>query len=188
MNLKYNNLRLSQEVVNIITEKYNILDFIDLVDFMDPEKLSSALEKYNSHEFLHNERLVILHHDTDYYELINTTGYHVYNFFRLCANFDISLNHILFVTNHYGIKDEIRNVEKNICNSSDVKVIYTAQWYDFPGYEDIESAKKYHNMYTPQVLYSCLNGQIRMHRLLLLSLLNEKHLLEKGMISYHFRE
>jgi len=178
---------LHEEAVDIINQKYNVLDFIDLVEFLDPEDLAARLMQYASREFLSNERLVVLHHDTDYYESLNSTGYNIYNFFRLCANYDISLNHVLFITNHYGIKSEIKNVEKQICNSSSTTVVYTSQWYDFPKWEHIENAKEQHNTQEISMLYSCLNGQARVHRLLVLSLLREKDLLDKGMVSYHFK-
>jgi len=180
-------MKLYSEAVNIITEKYTVLDFIDLVEFLNPEDLAKKLVQHVSHSFLPNERLIILHHDTDYYESLESTGYYIYNFFRLCANYDISLNHVLFITNHYGIKSEIKNVEKQICNSSSITVVYTSQWYDFPKWEDIENAKEQHNTQEISMLYSCLNGQARMHRLFVLSLLKEKNLLDKGLVSYHFK-
>jgi hypothetical protein len=178
---------LHNDVVEIICNKYSVLVFVNLVDYdLDPESLASLLEKYHSHSFSSNEKIVVLHHDTDYYVSTNAVGNTVYNFFRLCANFDISLDNIIFLTNHYGIDEEIKKVSMNICNSSNVSVIYTSLWYDFP---TVAETLDKSFLFEPEKickLYSCLNGQQRMHRMLTLCMLEHADLLDQGIISYHF--
>jgi hypothetical protein len=182
-------LRVSTDVLDIIQEKYNVIDIIDFVDYdFYPEKLATVLEKYHSAEFSVNDRIVVLHHDTDYYPDLNSTGNTIYNFFRLCANFNIPTYFILFITNHYHIDEEIKTIEKNVCNTNNISVIYTAQWYDFPSDEDIKEASSLNNNNIDfQLLYSCLNGQQREHRLFTLCMLMEHGLLDQGIISYHFK-
>jgi len=179
---------LSQEIVDIICKKYKVLEFIDFEKCaLDPENLANILKKYYSFSFSPDEKIIILHHDTDYYSSVNAVGNTIYNFFRLCANFDINLSNIIIVTNHYGIEQEIVSVARSICNSDDITVIYTAQWFDFPSYRDIDQSS-FDNKTDIVSLYSCLNGQRRNHRLLTLCMLKEYNLLDKGIISYHFKK
>lgn len=181
-------LTLSAEVVNIIRKKYNVIETINLVEYdLYPENLATVLEKYYSHDFSHNDRIVVLHHDTDYYLDVNSVGNTIYNFFRLCANFNICTSKILFFTNHYNIKKEIKDIEKNICNTNQILVIYTSQWRDFPSDADINQASLDNNNINFQFLYSCLNGQLREHRLLTMCMLSEYDLIDQGIISYYFK-
>jgi hypothetical protein len=181
------NSTVSHEVIDIIKKKYNIIGIIDLVEYINPDELALELMKYKSYSFSPDEILVVLHHDTDYYESLSSLGHLMYNFLKLCADFDIALNYILFLTNHYGIESEIRNNEESICNSSGLKIVYTSQWYDFPEFKDIRNLDQDYSKNNLDFLYSCLNGVAREHRLFLLSLLKEKNLLNKGMISFHFK-
>lgn len=180
-------MMLKKEIVNIICKKYNVLEFIDLIQYdIDPENLADVLEKYYFFSFSPGEKIIILHHDTDYYSSITAVGNTIYNFFRLCANFDIDLSNIIIVTNHYGIEHEIASTARSICNSNGIKVIYTSQWYDFPSYQDINQSTIDYNTDVVS-LYTCLNNQQRMHRLLTLCMLKEYDLLDKGIVSYHFK-
>lgn len=175
------------EAFDIVRQQYTVLEFIDLIDYdLDPEQLAAKLAEYASYEFDSDDRLVILHHDNDYYTSVDAVGNLVYNFFRLCANFDIALDNILILTNHYGIDTEIKTVAAHICNSSAVSVVYTAHWFDFPSFDDLDQALQLKSDQAPTHLYTCLNGQERMHRLLTLCMLAEADLLEQGIISYHF--
>ncbi len=183
-----NHWSISDEVINCVREKYNVIDIVDLVEYsLYPEQLAERLAKYFSYTFSNNERIVILHHDTDYYPSTTSVGNTVYNFFRLCANFDISINHMLFFTNHYGIEKEITFLSKTICNSDSISVIYTSLWYDFPSDEDINQSSLNADNVEFEWLYSCLNGQQREHRIFTLCMLTEYNLLESGIISYHFK-
>ena len=181
-------IKLNKEVQELIHKKYNVLEYIDLVHGINVEYFINILSKYHSYKFTANERIVILHHDTDYYPSLTSVGNATYNFFRLCANFNISLDHLLFVTNHYNIKKEIQTLAKNICNSNNINVIYTSQWFDFPSDEDINQAKPSVNQYNIDSLYICLNNQQRLHRLLTLCMLVEYDLIDHGVITYHFKE
>jgi hypothetical protein len=57
---------IKKSVIDLIQEKYQIVDIIDLVDYSpDAESLAQVMEKFYDKEFGPTERLVILHHDTD---------------------------------------------------------------------------------------------------------------------------
>lgn len=177
-------LPVAPEVVDIICNKYHVLEFVIIVEHdIDPESLASTLEKYISYNFDCQERLVVCHFDTDYYPSLTCVGNSIYNFFRLCANFNIPLDRVIFLTNHVGIEKEINTVSQNICNFTDVKVVYTHQWLDYP---DVDQTSNNDPEAELTHLYSCLNGQQRMHRMLTLCMLKEHDLLDKGIISYNF--
>jgi hypothetical protein len=179
---------IKKSVIDLIQEKYQIVDVIDLVDYSpDAESLAQVMEKFYDKEFGPTERLVILHHDTDYYPSPTTVGNTVFNLFRLCANYLISLDHIIFLTNHYGIKDEIFSICKSICNTQSMpNVIYTSQWYDFPNASDMVVTNS--KFTDPQHLFCCLNNKRRQHRVLTLCMLQDHDLLDHGLVSYHFKK
>jgi hypothetical protein len=183
----HNNRYLDQDVIEIVSNKYCVLEYIALVDYdLDPESLASVLGKYCSYSFGCNEKIIVLHHDTDYYAATSTVGHTVYNFFRLCANFDIAVDNIIFLTNHYGIEQEINKVAVSVCNSNRISVIYTSLWYDFPNVSVIQNKNFLCEPEKICKLYTCLNGKQRMHRLLTLCMLEDADLRDKGIISHHF--
>lgn len=185
-------VQLNKEICELIDEKYNVLEYIQLVRGVDVNYLINILTKYHSYEFASNERIVILHHDTDYYSNLclstELVGNSVYNFFRLCANFNISLGNLLFVTNHYDIEKEMQTLAKNICNSDSVTVIQTSQWTDYPSNKILNQAALSTDQCDIDSLYVCLNHRQRFHRLLTLCMLAEYNLLDQGIITYHFKD
>jgi hypothetical protein len=178
-------MSLQKKVLDIITKKYKILEIIDLV-FYDYQitKLHELLSKYENYTFAPDERILILHHDIDYYVSSNVCGFTMYNLVSILHQLNIPNEFLIMLTNHYGIKKEIQNQFNTFSNSQAFKVIYTSQWYDFPENIIIEEPKPSRF----QKLYCCLNGIQRQHRMAMLCNLNEKSLLDQGIISYHFGE
>jgi hypothetical protein len=177
----------SSDVIDIIKNQYHIVEMFDM--FYLGDRLSELVEllyKYKDACFADNERLVILHHDTDYYVNQNSIGNLIYNLFTLIADFNIPCEKIIFVTNHHGIENEIAESAKNICFSESPKVICTNQWADFPTLEDLAyDSIEYPNKDILQ-LYHCMNNKRRSHRVFLLCCLAEAGLLDQGVVSYHF--
>lgn len=176
-------LLIKQEVLDIVSSRYEILEVIDLSLFdYQLNELSLVLSKYKNYEFFHNQRLVILHHDTDYYINEHTPGFLLYNLCVLLNQYQIPHEFLILFTNHYGVKKEITELSNHICNADPFKVVYTSQWYD---YSDDASTSDH---ITPvENLFCCLNGVSRIHRILTLCYLKEFNLLDKGSVSYHFR-
>ncbi len=176
------------EVLDIIRERYHIVAVIDIfLSMHDVEQLAQQLQQFQGRPFLPHERLVILHDDTDYYESVSGTGFQIYNLLRLCANFGLSLEHMIVLTNHYGIRDEIQRLSHQICNAPGPRVIYTSQWIDYPEFGDLPHLPPVDaGDHVPEYLYCCLNNKQRQHRLLTLCALAEAGLVDRGMISYHF--
>jgi hypothetical protein len=174
---------IKQSVIDLIQQRYHIVDIVDLSEHViEPESLAVCLSQHINAKFDSNQRIVVLQHDTDYYPRINSVGNTLYNFVRLCANYQIPLDKVILLTNNYGVEAEIQSLARQICNEDTITVIYTAQWFDFP-----DMPLQPHSPEVPiKNLYCCLNGKMRQHRILTLSMLQEHQLLDLGVISYHF--
>jgi hypothetical protein len=177
---------LKKEVLDIINSQFEVLETIDLFDYdFQLDKLEELLSQYLSYNFKHNQRIILLHNDTDYYVSAKTAGFTLYNLFLLLRKLKIPTEFLILFTNHHGIHQEITMLADQICNSSAIKTIYTELWAHFPNPKDIPPLNIYPNN-SIDYLFSCLNGCNRIHRLLTLCYLKEYNLLSKGMISYHF--
>lgn len=179
-------INIKSAVIDILCEKYEVVDFIDMFDHdIYPESMAAVLKKYQVHMLRPYQRIVVLHHDTDFYHSFDTPGNNIYNFFSICAEYQVPLPNVIFLTNHYGIETEIKKCSMDLCGFGDVKVVYTSQWFDFPDATDYPESPNFEFDLTHT--YTCLNGQQRAHRVLTLSMLSENGLLEDGIISYHFQ-
>jgi hypothetical protein len=176
-------VRIKKSVLDLVLKKYQIIELIDLCEVdHDPRSLVDRLSPHASPQWNPDQKLVILHHETDYYPNINSIGNTVYNFFRLCANFCIPLESIIFFTNHYGLQALLHKFVQEICNETGLTVIETSQWYDMPD----SSVDSEISDIVPDKLYACLNGAARRHRVFTLCALSEYGLLPEGIVSYHF--
>lgn len=178
-------MNIKNSVIDIIQSKYQIVNVIELLVYdYQLNELAQKLHQYQNHTFDINDRILVLHHDTDYYPSLPSVGNTMFNFFKLASNFSLPLEKIIFVTNHYGIDVEIEKLSKSICNSPAPEVIQTSQWYDFPDQDSLR------NQLTPtdsfSHVYSCLNGRQRQHRVFMLCKLQELGILQQGIVSYNF--
>lgn len=177
-------LNIKQEVLDIIEKKYKILQLVDFVYYdYRMDELDHLLAQYKNYSFSPNEKLIFLHHDTDYYNNVNSIGNIIYNLFSILNTNSIAQESCIFVTNHFGIKKEIETVSKLKGNHTPMKVIYTVLWYDYP--DTIETSIKFKDLSS---LYCCLNGVQRSHRIYTLCCLQKNNLIDKGMVSYHFKK
>jgi hypothetical protein len=178
--------QLDNEVLEIIKSKYQLMAIISIVDYDTRlQELVDILRNFENAEFENHQRILILHHDTDYYPELHNIGNSIYNLFKIFADFNIPCDKVIFLTNHYGIKDEIIRANNLITNDADPLIVYTSLWYDFPELSTLTDSPKidYHPV---TQLYHCLNGKQRMHRVFLLCSLTHSGLLEQGIVSYHF--
>lgn len=174
---------IKQEVLDIVNDRYTVLDIIDLQQYdYQIEKVDQLLSKYTNHTFSVHERILIFHHDLDYYTSVSSSGFTLYNLCVLLNRHQIPHEFLIMFTNHYGIEKEVAHLSEQVCNSVPFKVVYTSQWYD---YSDQLSS----NNSVPVIenLFCCLNGISRGHRILTLCYLKEHDLLSQGTISYHFK-
>lgn len=100
-------IELHNQALSILNQKYNLLLKINVRDFDNNwELLSCKLDGIKKEEFLPNDRILIVHMDTDYYDDLLPYGLSIINLLRMFKNKDIPLYLLLFVTNHYGINKE----------------------------------------------------------------------------------
>lgn len=177
---------IKKTVLDIVKSKFEILKIIDFADYNERtftlEQFEEVLASYQNYVFAPNQRILVVHHDTDYY--INTTshGFMLYNFFVLIDRYKLPQEFFIFLTNQFGILPEINELSLNLCHSpTAMKVVYTPLWSFFPNtFNDCIEDNEIEN------LYCCLNGVNRIHRLLTLCFLKHKGLIDRGMVSYHF--
>lgn len=144
------------------------------------KKLYNFLLPFQGLRFEHNQRLLILDHDTDYYPSESSVGNNLYNLIKLISELDISTDHIVILTGSYGLEKDVKFLCDRL-NLSYPKVIEFSQWYDFPQ----EIKEKQYFQIRPSHLYICLNYKPRVHRMILFSMLHDKNLLSQGIVSWH---
>jgi hypothetical protein len=175
--------RLKKEVIDIVKSRYEILEIIDLLEYDHQiEQLDCMLSQYADCAFKENQRIIILHNDTDYYVSLQASGFTLYNLFLLFKKHSIPIEFLIMFTNHHSIYYEVEELSLQLCNSTPLKVIYTEMWGDYPDSKDILT----NDCSQINKLFCCLNGVNRSHRLLTLCYFKEYNLLSQGMISYHF--
>lgn len=100
-------LELHRAAVDAVNQRYNVLYSVNCRDFvLDYKILDRALKKLKRSQFNANDRIMLIHMDTDYYDQLLPCGLSVINILRVFKDNDIPLFLLLFVTNHYGIKKE----------------------------------------------------------------------------------
>jgi hypothetical protein len=142
--------------------------------------LYHALKPYQDREFQHNQRLMILDHDTDYYPNEHCVGNNLYNLIKLFAKLNISTDHVVILTGNYGLEPDVELISRQF-NLTAPRVIEFSQWYVYPVVGSIRPEPRSSDF---SHLYVCLNYQPRTHRMILMALLNEKNLLESGITSW----
>jgi hypothetical protein len=178
-------MKLHQKVIDLIEKKYRVLTYLDLLYYdCRLNQLNQILSDYQDYVFLPEERIIILHDDTDYYVNIESFGDNIYNLFKLMNKYNIPMEFVIVLTNHWGLKTEIEKLSKIILNGQMPRTIYTALSSDFP--DDLNNLPPLQHEKI-DYLYTCLNGVERQHRVLTLCYLNQNDLLSRGMISYHFK-
>ena len=113
------------------------------------------------HKFEYNERIVVLHNDTEYFYYGCLTGFTTYNFFNLVKSLNLPHYIFIFLTNHSKYLEAVtpfitRNetvpeIHNTIVNQYSFKYINNIINLDDP--KDI----KYHGV--------CLLGTVRSHRI-----------------------
>ena len=170
----------------LINKLLNVVDTLDVVKADEHlEEMYNFFSKYQHRVFEEKDRLVILHHDTDYYNSTiignGNIGNTAYNIIKIIAHFNISTYHVLILTNNTGGKQQ--NEFDYLCdifNIGKIKTIECNLFYYFPEKVFEKPALNLQKDY----LFSSLNGVSRTHRKTLLCSLLEKNLLENGIVSW----
>ena len=175
---------LNSQVLDIVQEKYNIVDIIELSDFNeDLCAFSDYFQQYQSYTFEQNQRLVVYYQELDYFTDDNSCGFTLYNFLKTCAYFDISTDHIILFTNYYKVEKTVKQISEKLCNNSGPIVIYCNHWWD-----RIDDVPQSQIVFCPDKLFVCLNGYKKQFRVFTLCALMHARLLDNGLVSYFFRK
>jgi hypothetical protein len=101
------NVELYQTAMNLLQSRFDIKFAMNCRDFdLDPELLIRMLRPYQNQHFGVNEKILLVHMDTDYYDPLLPCGLIPINVVRIFKQLDISFSKLLFVTNHFGISRE----------------------------------------------------------------------------------
>jgi len=99
--------------MSALEKKYNILDVFILHKFdYQFEQLHQRLQTIKKAQFSSQDRIVVVHFDTDYY-IHNTFGINLINLFTVWESVDIPLHTMLIYTNHPGLRQEIDTLCQN---------------------------------------------------------------------------
>jgi len=100
-------IELHKDAIEMVNQKFNIVFSTNCRNFdCDLQQLSNLIDKHKKDIFLPNDRILLSHMDTDYYDDLLPCGLLIINLIRMFKQKNIPLYLILFVTNHYGIKKE----------------------------------------------------------------------------------
>jgi len=172
-------------ILNYVKAKYNIIGIVDLADiYQNPRALYLILKSLKKENYNTNDRILIYHYDTDYYQEHTGFGFTLYNLLRIITSLDIPLSFFIFFTNHYGLKGEIqkflqlRNIDIDCLNvfESNYQQLQSSSRASDTNL-DVDSIEKH---------FVCLSGQKRSHRVIFLCGLLNANLLDKGILSWHF--
>lgn len=104
-------IELHSTALDLINQKFNLLSAINCRTISaDFQVLSNALDQLSRERFAENDRILLVHMDTDYYDPLLPYGLLPINIIRIFKNKNIPLYLLLFVTNHIGIKKEFNDL------------------------------------------------------------------------------
>lgn len=169
---------LTEKYYDKLSSVYNILDTIEFKEFdYNFDVLKDRLIQIKREQYNVNDRIIIQHFDTDYYDdKILRFGLNLYNVMTLIAELDIPYFVIVFATNNFGLQQEIDQILKDHPREDRPKIIetfITTTHYNSDLVEDLP-------VNTQEIKYAGLSmmGASRSHRYALYNYLNTNNLLD----------
>lgn len=158
-----------------LLENIVILDTINLVELdHNPNLIYQRLLKYKKSVYQHNEKIIVIHKDTEYFYFNHPTGFSLYNLFSCWRDLDIPYSTMILCSNYHDLN---RAVDPFIVNQQDRPLIIDSllnhQSYDFLKHEF--PGTQYKDIQYPA---ACLLGRKRSHRIKILQFLNQNNLLD----------
>lgn len=178
-------VELHDKAIDMLNKKFNILFAIDCREFdTNYQILDSLLRDVKKDHFNFNDRVLLVHMDTDYYDPLLPCGLLPINIIRLFKQHNIPLFLLLFVTNHIGIKKEFKLLLHNqptddyptIVESLLSKMLLTDS-IDLDFNIDTDLIEK---------AGLCMMGVKRSHRVALCNFLKNNNLLDKVALQTNF--
>jgi len=153
-----------------------ILDTIDLLSYDNNiDGLYQRLKKSKKNYFESDEKIIVLHNDTEFYYLNNPVGFTLYNLFQCWYALDIPLSTMVLIANCSDIEQTINDyfvVDKHDCPTVISVVVNCASLIH------IKSSQHYQINYAPTHAAVCLMGVARSHRIALMKYLVANQLLQ----------
>ena len=150
---------------------------------INPYKTLTELEKYVDFKFKPNQRLIISQTDTLFF--IKRAPYSIafYNLFLIISHLGLPTEHILILTNQ-DIEEEIK-VLSNIFDLTPMKIFVS--YYNTA--QTIPAKDVSNITLSPNLIdypYISLNGLQRSSRVLLLCALQQRDVIDKGLVTWNF--
>jgi hypothetical protein len=181
-----NKVELDQEALALLKSKFNIKLALDCRKFdTNPDLLVEQLSIYQGQYFNQQDKILLVHMDTDYYDPLLPAGLIPINVTRIFKNLDIPFCSLIFVTNHYGIGREFDFLLKDYHELDRPTVIETLL---SPA---LLSDRDNHKL--PQISFNeiekpglCMMNKERSHRVAFYNFLRNNKLFDKIAVSQHF--
>lgn len=170
-----------------ILQKYFIFDRIFyLLDYdLNMDLLYNELQVLCRDEYEPNYRFIFAQYDTEYYVTQHLPGLTLINLQKILESLGIS-NYFCLILSHQDIQSMCSLVKQDVSPPSEDCSIATITNHlhslVHPGVENVDLEI---NAAAISKKYISLNGAGRFHRRVLVSILQDKNLLEYGMVSYH---
>jgi len=178
---------ISEKTISIL-QKYYVFDKIfDLFSYdNDMSKLYDDLKKIKKNSYANNYRFIFLFYDTQYHITPTQPGLTLLNLQRIVAELDIP-NYFCLILTQQHIIDQLQQLRYT--EATDNCAIDSFTYYNYTFLENCTIDNDLDiNVDAISFKYQSLNRIKRFHRLVLFSLLNDKGLLNHGMVSYNNKE
>lgn len=173
---------LTKKYYDKLSSAYNILDTIHFKEFdYDFDVLKDRLSQTKREQYDVNDRIIIEHYDTDYYdEQVFKFGVNFYNTLTTISELDIPYFVFVFVTNHFGLQQEVNLILKDHPREDIPTIIET--FVTTSHYSDIVQDLPV-NAQDIKHAGLCMMGASRSHRYSLYNYLNTNNLLDSVKVS-----
>lgn len=155
---------------------FNLLDYDSRL-----EDLYTELEKLKKDPFPQDYRFIFTHYDTDYYITNTEPGLLLRNLQRILVELDIP-NYFCIIITAQDIESQLEMLQRE--ETHDTVPIASFKCAVQPLLHGLKNSNLELAVDAVAHNYICLNRVTRSHRRLLFSLLKDKNILDKGLVSY----
>ena len=178
---------LKKNVIKILKSHYKFDAIFDLLKYdLDFNLLKQQLLSLRKESYESNYRFIFLHYDTEYYITQNSPGLTLLNLQRLLSKLDIPNYFCLILTNQ-EIGQSLKTLAETE-STDDVPISHIVNFLHTPTFTMSNTAEVALSPDKINSKYISLNGVPRTHRRLLVSILKNKNLLDKGIVSYNSKK
>ena len=179
-------IELKKSVYNLLAKKYNIVYACDLRNLSCSKEqfiiFQETIKGLHRPYFEINDRILISHMDTDYYDELLPCGMFITNLIRTFIKYNIPLFTLIIITNHHGINKEIDILLKN--NSDRPFIIETLLTDILFGDYDEKLYNLPSNIEKITQPGLCMMGRQRSHRVAMFNFINNHSLLNYIVTSF----